>query len=140
MATEILVFENQGTEQEDELAAYYPKMEEIKVLELASLSIASMRLGIKQLLDHFYVGALRDGRLRIVSPISVQAMVENDHIILEAEELQEFGFGHTLSEVIIDLQRAIAELYFTLAEEHNRLGPDLERVWSILQQKIQRRP
>jgi hypothetical protein len=140
MATEIQVFENPGTEQEDELAAYYPKMEEMKVLELVPLSIASMRLGIKQLIDHFYVGALRDGRLRVVSPISVHEMVENDHIILEAEELQEFGFGHTFSEAIIDLQRAIAELYLTLEEEQNRLGPDVERVWFILQQKIQRRP
>jgi hypothetical protein len=68
MATEIQVFENPGTEQDDELSAYYPKMEEIKVLELVPLSIASKNLGIKQLLDHFYVGVLRDGRLRVVSP------------------------------------------------------------------------
>jgi hypothetical protein len=140
MATEIQVFENPGTEQDDGLATYYPKMEEMKVLELVPLSIASMRLGIKQLPDHFYVGALRDGRLRVVSPISVHLMVENEHIILESEEFDEFGFGNTFSEAIIDLQRAIAELYLTLAEEQNRLGPDLERVWSILQQKIQRRP
>ena len=140
MATEIHVFENPRTEQDDERAAYSPKMEELKVLELVPLWIASMRLEKKQLPDHFYVGALRDGRLRVVSPISVRSMVENEQIILESEELDEFGFGRTLSEAIIDLQRAIAELYLTLEEEQNRLGPDLERVWSILQQKIQRRP
>jgi hypothetical protein len=140
MATEIHVFENPSTEQDDELAAYSSKMEELQLLELVPLSIASMKLEARPLPDHFYVGALRDGRLRVVAPISVHLMVENEHIILESEELDEFGFGNTLSEAIIDLQRAIAELYFTLEEEQNQLGPDLEQVWSILQQKIQRRP
>jgi hypothetical protein len=140
MATEIQVFENPGTEQDDELASYYPKMEEMKVQELVPLSIASMRLGIKQLPKHFYLGALRDGRLRVVSPISVHVMVENEQLIVESEEFEEFGFGHTFSEAITDLQRAIAELYLTLEEEQNRLGSDLDRVWSILQQKIRRRP
>ena len=55
MATEIQAFENPGTEQDNELAAYHPKMEEMKVLELVPLSIAPMRLGIKQVPDHFYV-------------------------------------------------------------------------------------
>jgi hypothetical protein len=67
-------------------------------------------------------------------------MVKNEHIILESEEFEEFGFGYTFSEALIDLQRAIAELYFTLEKEHTRLGPDLERIWSILQQKIRQRP
>lgn len=140
MATEIQVFQNPGTGQDDEPASYYPKMEEIKVQELVPLAIASMKFGIKQVPKHFYLGALRDGRLRVVSPISVDVMVENEQLILESEGFEEFGFGHTFSEAITDLQRAIAELYFTLEEEQNHLGPDLERVWSILQQKIHRKP
>ena len=140
MATEIQLFQNPDSGQDDELVSYYPKMEEIRVQELVPLSIASMRFGIKQVPKHFYLGALRDGRLRIVSPIPVHVMVENEQLIFESEGFEEFGFGNTFSEAIIDLQHAIAELYFTLEEEQNRLGPDLERVWSILQQKIQRRP
>jgi hypothetical protein len=65
---------------------------------------------------------------------------EDHHIIVEALEFDEFGFGNTLSEALVDLQHAIADLYLTLEQEQDHLGPDLERVWHSLQEKIQRRP
>ncbi len=67
-------------------------------------------------------------------------MTEDKNVIAQAEELDEFGFGKNLSEALSDLQGAIVELYFTLEQEEDRLGPDLRRVWAILQEKITRRP
>jgi len=85
------------------------------------------------------LGSLRDGRLRVHSPIKVRFATEGKHNIAEAVEFNEFGFGENTSEALIDLQRAIAELYLTLEKEQNRLGTDLQGVWTILQEKIHKR-
>ena len=85
------------------------------------------------------LGSLRDARLRVHSPIMVKFATEGNHIIAEAREFNEFGFGENPSAALIDLQRAIAELYFTLEKERDRLGKDLQGVWSILQEKIHKR-
>ena len=82
------------------------------------------------------LGSLRDGRLRVYSPIRVKFSHERQHVIAEAVELNEFGFGRNVSEAITDLQHAIVELYFTLEKEQGRLGGDLQNVWSKLQKLI----
>ena len=82
--------------------------------------------------------SLLDGRLRVVEPISVVQMVEEGACIVEAKELNEFGFGDSFSEAIRDLQEAIAELYLTLEDEQERLGPDLASVWAVLSRKVRR--
>ena len=84
------------------------------------------------------LGALRDGRLRVRSPIAVELTTENQDFIAEAVGLDEFGFGKNPSEAVADLQHAIAELYFTLDREQGRLGPDLMGIWSTLQQNVER--
>lgn len=82
------------------------------------------------------LATLRDGRLKVVSPIEVKFVQEGKQIAAEAAELSEFGFGENYSEAITDLQHAIVELYFSLKGEQDRLGPDLQRVWAILQDKL----
>jgi hypothetical protein len=89
--------------------------------------------------EKILLGSLRDGRLRVLSAIKVRLSVEGDHMIAEAFELDEFGFGANFTEAIADLQRTIAELYFTLEKEQERLGVDMQRVWNILQKKILKR-
>lgn len=84
------------------------------------------------------VGSLRDGRLRVLSPFSVRFSSEGSSIIAEATEFNEFGFGENWSEALLDLQYAIVELYFSLEGGQDRLGSDLQNVWSVLQQKIQK--
>jgi hypothetical protein len=84
------------------------------------------------------VGFLRDGRLRVHSPFTVKFTTEKPYVIAEAAEFNEFGFGENVSEALVDLQYAIAELYFTLESEQHRLSSDLQNVWSVLQQKIQK--
>ena len=90
--------------------------------------------------EQLLLGSVRDGRLRVNAPILVKCTRENQDIVAEAVELNEFGFGDNISEALSDLQAAIVELYFTLDQEQDRLGPDLQRTWATLQEKISRRP
>ncbi len=78
------------------------------------------------------IGALRDGRLRVVEPIRVKFCQEDASFIAEAADLNEFGFGSNQSEAISDLQHAIVELYFSLRDDQHRLGPDLQKVWETV--------
>jgi len=94
---------------------------------------------VEVLPDDLLLGCLRDGRLQVHSPIAVKFTREHQQFVAEAEEFNEFGFGQTWSEALIDLQRAFAELYFTLEEDQARLGSDLHGTWAALQQKIRRR-
>jgi hypothetical protein len=89
--------------------------------------------------NEILLGSLRDGRLRVASPLQVRLTYEGKHTIAEAIELDEFGFGNNWSEALIDLQRAIVELYFTLEKGQKRLGTDLQRIWNVLQEKILKR-
>ncbi len=89
--------------------------------------------------DNILLGTLRDGRIRVITPIKVNFTREGKHVIAEAVELDEFGFGDNTSEAIVNLQRAITELYFNLDKERSRLGIDLKRIWDILQEKILKR-
>jgi len=86
--------------------------------------------------EEVLLGSLRDGRLKVHSPIKVRFTTEGKHSIAEAVEINEFGFGGNISEAIADLQRTIAELYLTLEEEQKHLGKDLKGVWTVLQKKI----
>ena len=85
------------------------------------------------------LGFLRDGRLRLHDPLNVTIMSEDDQVVAAVEEVNEFGYGENPTDAIIDLQHVIAELYFTLEEDHDRLGKGLQAVWEVLQAKIQRR-
>lgn len=101
------------------------------------VSIVGTRVTIP---DRILIGFLHDGRLRVQIPIAVKFSTEEEHVIAEAEAFNEFGFGANPSEALRDLQRALAELYFTLEQEGHRLGSDLAHVWVSLRQAISRRP
>ena len=88
--------------------------------------------------ETFTLDSLRDGRLRVVEPFEVVPMLEGGKHVVEAPELNEFGFGDDLSEALSDLQAAIAELYFTLETDREQLGPDLTSVWVVLSKKARR--
>jgi hypothetical protein len=84
----------------------------------------------------FCLGSLLNGGLRITAPIHVLCKREEGKVVLEADEINEFGFGVTLPEALRDLQEAIGELYLTLREDEGRLGPDLRNTLQVLQSKI----
>lgn len=78
-------------------------------------------------------------RLRVRESIAVKVLEESGQIIAAAEELNEYGSGDSQAEAITELQYAIADLYFSLEEDKDRLGPGLQKVWDILQVKIEQR-
>ena len=86
--------------------------------------------------SEFSLGSLRDGRLRIVEPLRVSWKAEGGGIVLEAYEINEFGFGDNMSEAIADLQIAIAELYLALDADQENLGHDLAALRETLTRKI----
>ena len=88
--------------------------------------------------ETFALGALHDGRLRVVEPILTKHTIEAKSHVIEALELNEFGFGDTPSEALRDLQDAISELYHSLEAEQERLGSDLLSVWEILNRKVRK--
>lgn len=85
------------------------------------------------------LGHLRDGRLKLLAPISVSIARADDGISAYSQELNEYGFGDDFQEAVADLQRAIAELYFSLKEERDKLGADLRRTWEKLNPLVEER-
>jgi hypothetical protein len=86
------------------------------------------------------LGTLMDGRFRILRPIDVTLTKENDDVIAEAHELNEFGFGKNFSEALRDLQRTIVELYLSLTSGQHDLGPDLLHTLDTLKANVSLRP
>lgn len=92
-----------------------------------------------KLLGQVMLESLTDARLRLRDSIAVKVLEESGQIIAAAEELNEYGSGDSQAEAITELQYAIADLYFSLEEDKDRLGPGLQKVWETLQVKIEQR-
>lgn len=88
---------------------------------------------------HVRLGFLADARFRILLPFEVHLISEHESTVAEAVEVDEFGYGGNSAEAIRDLQRTLVELYESLDHDQARLGPDLDRVWRVLQEKLARR-
>lgn len=138
MVTKIQPLDKMPSAQpDDEGVAHYPHFQQIPLSTLVPIEDVNLDLA-PVIPSEVLLGYLRDGRLRVHSPIKVKFTTEGKHIIAEAVELNEFGFGENPSAALIDLQRAIAELYFTLEEEQDHLGKDLQNVWAEIQEKIRK--
>ena len=112
--------------------------EEPDVAEASNVPLTAFQFVTLAPPKEFTLGALRDGRLRVVEPIAVTWTTEDGQCVAEAAEINEFGFGDNLTEAIADLQAAIAELYFALDADQEHLGPDLQAVRATLTRKIRR--
>jgi hypothetical protein len=84
------------------------------------------------------VGHLLDPRLRVSEGFMVRFTSDADQVVAQAPAFNEFGFGQDYREALRDLQRAIAQLYFSLEEMSATLGPDLRSVWQTLQKSVRR--
>jgi hypothetical protein len=76
--------------------------------------------------------SLRHPDLRLVEPLSVSLECDGEQVIAYAPDLDLFGYGDTESEALDDLRRTVADLYYTLQEEHKSLGPMPAQVWGYL--------
>ncbi len=86
----------------------------------------------------FQLGALRDARLRVRQSLTVRFSQQDGQWIAEAPELNEFGSGPNQSEALVELQHAVADLYFTLEAEQSDLGSHLQGIWSTVSRKVER--
>ena len=100
--------------------------------EIPAWDSYSDRKPVHALPDKTLIGSLRHGELRIIQPIEVRFSTEDALTIADAPEFNETGFGDNRSEALVDLQFAIAELYFELKAEQHNLGSDLKTVWGKL--------
>jgi hypothetical protein len=136
--------ERGGVEWPDAEAIAYRPSGEIVMTHLLSNEhmgiILAARHAQAALPEEILVGTLRDGRLRVHSPIRVKVVRDGKQVVTEATEINEFGFGENLSESLADLQATVCELYWSLMKDRHRLGPELERAWETLQRKIDLRP
>lgn len=81
--------------------------------------------------------SLLDDRLRVKEPIEVAVFAAEGFILAEAADFNEFGCGDNPAAAIVELQYALADLYFSLAADQHRLGHWLQEVWAGLQTKME---
>jgi len=79
-----------------------------------------------------------DARLKVHTPFRVRIVSSGEGVSAHAPEIEEFGHGPNRGEALDDLGKTIAELYFSLASERERLAPDLAGVLKSLEEHITR--
>lgn len=82
--------------------------------------------------ETYEIITLLDNRLSLPAPLTICIEKEGDFFVVQSQLLEEFGYGYNLIEAIDDLRMTIAELYWTLKSERNRLGTHLLGIWDIL--------
>ena len=78
------------------------------------------------------IGSLLDPRLRMRRDINIPIYIDGLYHVATCRELDEFGYGNDPIMAVQDLRRTIAELYWSLKQDKNRLGNDLNRVWGVI--------
>jgi len=82
--------------------------------------------------DRIQIGSLLDHRLRMSVPITLDLEREDEFYLAKYDELDEFGYGTDPISAVQDFRKTIAELYWQLKEDEERLGPDLTETWRRL--------
>jgi hypothetical protein len=82
--------------------------------------------------DQIQIGSLLDNRLRMREPLTLVLEQQGEFYIAKCEELNEFGYGIDPISAVQDMRNTIAELYWQLKENQERLGSDLANTWQRL--------
>jgi hypothetical protein len=88
--------------------------------------------------SHILLGTINHADFRVVKPIPLHIEVRGKQVNAVWRQIDEFGTGKTTSTACDDLGHTVAELYSSLKADEGRLGPDLARVWGILQEHVNR--
>ena len=81
--------------------------------------------------------ALTDGStLRVRGPLTLELEQEGEFYIAKCDELNEFGYGADPTSAVQDIRNTIAEFYWSLKEDQERLGPDLTNTWQRLSELV----
>lgn len=84
-----------------------------------------------------YPGGLR---FRFKQPLRLRIYREGDTIIAHSQDLNEFGYGDSLSEALDDFVHTLTELYSGLATNAERLGADLREQFRQVSEYLEERP
>lgn len=85
---------------------------------------------------HVLFGATVHPKIRVLKPMPVDISRRSDGYVAQFKQVAEFGCGDTLSSALDDLGKTIAELFLTLTEQRQSLGPDMKRVHANLSRYV----
>ena len=88
--------------------------------------------GLRQVL----VGSLLDPRLRVQGTLVLDIEQDGEFYIASCDQFDEYGYGTDVITAVQDVRNSMAELYWELRENSDRLGSDLERIWQALSAQI----
>jgi len=108
----------------------------VKIPPLPPLELSTRTPSGWGILDPLSFAPTIDPRLKIKKPFTVRFHRFESGVAAHAEEIEEFGQGANGSEALIDLGKTIAELYFSLEAEADRLAPDLQSLRAKLTEHI----
>lgn len=82
------------------------------------------------------LGTLSTFGYRLVKPIPVRLDTQDGTVVASWHDVDEFGTGASMCSACEDLGRTLAELYKSLKADQEKLGPDLARIWQVLQEYV----
>ena len=82
-------------------------------------------------------GAISDPMIKVKSPIPLRISREGDTVAVFSPDLEEFGYGQTLSDALDDFAKTVRELYLSLTPRPERLSDYLQGVLEKLQQFLE---
>ncbi len=77
-----------------------------------------------------------ESTLHMREPLTLQMEQEGEFYIAKCDELNEFGYGMNPIAAVQDIRNTIAELYWTLKVDQERLGSDLSKTWQRLSELV----
>ena len=82
--------------------------------------------------ERIQIGSLLDQRLRMHDAVTLNIERDGAFYVAWCGELDEYGYGTDPISAVQDARSTIAELYWQLKEDHDRLGSDLAAIWQKL--------
>jgi hypothetical protein len=85
-----------------------------------------------------FIYSLHHPQLKLKEPLVVLLESDDEQTIAFCHDLEVFGYGDTEGEALSDLRETIADLYFELSENCQKLGPFPQKVLHYLSQIIEK--
>ena len=99
----------------------------------------SVSFEIKNRPEKVLLGVLGDPQLRLRRPIPVDISVDAGTVVAASAELEEFGYGDSLSAALEDLGKTVAQLFLSLSKDESRLGGQLTDVLRRVRDNVEPR-
>lgn len=76
--------------------------------------------------------SLRHPQLKLKEPLAVLLEDDGEQIIAYSYDLETFGYGDTEGEALDDLRQTVVDLYLSLKDNQDCLGPLPAKIWDYL--------